>query len=253
MRCDVITLFPEMIRAVLGESILKRAQASGLLDVRTYQLRDFAFDKHRMTDDVPYGGGGGMLLKPEPIFAAVEKIKILRDGDIRVVMPSPQGKVFNQEMAEDFSRDERSLLFICGHYKGIDARVAQGISLEEVSVGDYILTGGELPAITMIDAAARLLPGVLGGADSALEESFEASLLEYPHYTRPYSFRGMQVPDVLLSGNHAAIREWRRAQAVMSTQRKRPDLLSEAVLSPEEKQRFLSGAYSELPLMEESK
>lgn len=241
MRCDVITLFPEMIRAALAESILKRAQANGLLEVQTHQLRDFAFDKHRMTDDVPYGGGGGMLLKPEPIFAAVDKIKNLRGEALRIIMPSPQGKIFDQKMAEDFAQDGRSLVFICGHYEGIDARVAQGITLEEVSVGDYILTGGELPAITMIDAAARLLPGVLGGPTSALDESFEASLLEYPHYTRPYTFRGMQVPEVLLSGNHAEIRAWRRTRALMNTQQRRPDLLSEAVLSPDERRRFSSG------------
>lgn len=242
MRCDVITLFPDMIRAALGESILKRAQIRGLLHVQIHQLRDFTVDKHRMTDDVPYGGGGGMLLKPEPIFAAVEKIKSLRDGDVRIIMPSPQGRVFTQKMAEDFSQDARSLVFICGHYEGIDARVTQGIEIEEVSLGDYILTGGELPAVTMIDAAARLLPGVLGGATSALDESFEASLLEYPHYTRPSEFRGMQVPEVLLSGNHAAIRDWRRASAIRNTQQKRPDLLLRAVLSPDEKQRLSLGS-----------
>ncbi|VAX28133.1 tRNA (guanine(37)-N(1))-methyltransferase [hydrothermal vent metagenome] len=236
MRCDVITLFPELIRSALGESILKRAQANALLDIQIHQLRDFAVDKHHTTDDVPYGGGGGMLLKPEPIFAAVEKVKSLRDGAVRIIIPSPQGKIFNQKMAENFSQDKRTLVFICGHYEGIDARVAQGIEIEEVSLGDYILTGGELPAVTMIDAAARLLPGVLGGATSALHESFEDSLLEHPHYTRPYEFRGMQVPEVLLSGNHGAIRDWRRAHAIINTQERRPDLLTEAVLSPDEKQ-----------------
>ncbi|MFQ5588069.1 MAG: tRNA (guanosine(37)-N1)-methyltransferase TrmD [Nitrospiria bacterium] len=238
MRCDVITLFPEMIRAALGESILKRAQDRHLLEVRPYQLRDFALDKHRMTDDVPYGGGGGMLLKPEPIFAALEQVKKVRENDIRIILPSPQGKRFDQRMAHDFARETRSLIFICGHYEGIDARVIEGIPLEEVSVGDYILTGGELPAMTMIDAAARLVPGVLGGAASVEEESFEASLLEYPHYTRPYAFRGMQVPEVLVSGNHAAIKAWRRAHALKNTHQKRPDLLSEASLTSDEKERL---------------
>ncbi len=241
MRCDVITLFPELIRSSLGESILNRAQANALLDVQIHQLRDFAMDKHHTTDDAPYGGGGGMLLKPEPIFAAVEKIKSLRDGDLRIIMPSPQGKIFSQKIAEDFSQDKRTLVFICGHYEGIDARVTQGLEIEEISLGDYILTGGELPAVTMIDAAARLLPGVLGGASSALEESFENSLLEYPHYTRPYEFRGMQVPKVLLSGNHAAIRDWRRKNAIIKTQERRPDLLTEAVLSLDEQQGLSSG------------
>ena len=241
MRCDVITLFPELIRSSLGESILNRAQANALLDVQIHQLRDFAMDKHHTTDDAPYGGGGGMLLKPEPIFAAVEKIKSLRDGDLRIIMPSPQGKIFSQKIAEDFSQDKRTLVFICGHYEGIDTRVTQGLEIEEISLGDYILTGGELPAVTMIDAAARLLPGVLGGASSALEESFENSLLEYPHYTRPYEFRGMQVPKVLLSGNHAAIRDWRRKNAIIKTQERRPDLLTEAVLSLDEQQGLSSG------------
>ena len=234
MRCDVIALFPEMLAGGLRQSILKRAQDRGLLEVRLHQLRDFSTGKHHMTDDVPYGGGGGMLLKPEPVFAAFEKIKKNR-GDVRVILPTPQGKPFDQEMAEAFSREDRSLVFICGHYEGIDARVNEGIPLEEVSVGDYILTGGELPALLMIDAAARLVPGVLGGAASALEESFSSSLLEHPHYTRPYEFRGMRVPDVLVSGNHAAIKTWRRARALVNTCKKRPDLLPEAVLSEAEK------------------
>ncbi len=238
MRCDVVTLFPEMLRAALGESILKRAQERQLIEVGLYQLRDFALDKHRMTDDAPYGGGGGMLLKPEPIFLAIEKIKAVRENNIRVILPSPQGQCFDQKMAEDFSKETRSLVFICGHYEGVDARVIEGIPLEEVSMGDYIVTGGELPAMAMIDAAARLVPGVLGGVASAKEESFEDSLLEYPHYTRPYEFRGMQVPEVLVSGNHSAIRAWRRAEALKNTIRKRPDLLSGAALTLDERKRL---------------
>ncbi|MFQ5543773.1 MAG: tRNA (guanosine(37)-N1)-methyltransferase TrmD [Nitrospiria bacterium] len=242
MRCDVLTLFPEMIAPVLKQSILKRAQESRLLEVRVHQLRDFAKGKHRITDDVPYGGGGGMLLKPEPIFTAIEKIKAER-GEIRVILPSPQGTVFNQGMAESFSKDGRPLVFICGHYEGIDARVSKGMSVEEVSIGDYILTGGELPALTMIDAAARLIPGVLGGVSSALEESFSESLLEYPQYTRPSEFRGMQVPCVLTSGNHAEIRRWRRKQSIVSTLQKRPELLDDVPLTASEKE-WLDGAYS---------
>lgn len=238
MRCDVISLFPEMVKAVLGESILKRAQDRLLLEVKTHQLRDFTYDKHHMADDVPYGGGGGMLLKPEPIFAAIENVRAMRGNDIRIILTTPQGKPFDQRMAEEFSRENRALVFICGHYEGIDARVNDGIPLEEVSMGDFVLTGGELPAIAMIDAAARLLPGVLGSASSVEEESFEDSLLEYPHYTRPFEFRGMQVPEVLVSGNHAEIKAWRRRHAIINTQQKRPDLLSDAILTLGEREQL---------------
>ncbi len=235
MKCDVITLFPEMVAPVLRQSILKRARERHLLDVRVVPLRDFATDKHHITDDMPYGGGPGMVLKPEPIFAALDRIKQERGG-VRVIIPSPQGAIFNQGMAEVFSREERSLVFICGHYEGIDARVMQGIDHEEVSIGDYLLTGGEMAALIMIDASARLIPGVLGDSDSIEEESFASSLLEYPHYTRPREFRGMKVPDVLVSGNHRAIRDWRRGQSLLSTLYKRPDLLAHAILTNEDRQ-----------------
>lgn len=235
MRCDVLTLFPGMIVPVLQQSILKRAQERQLLDVRVHQLRDFTTDKHHVTDDTPYGGGPGMLLKPEPIFAALEKVLKERKG-VRIIMPSPQGKPFNQKMAEVFSKEDRSLVFICGHYEGIDARVKQGVELEEISAGDYILTGGELAALVMIDASARLVPGVLGESASIEEESFSSFLLEYPQYTRPAEFRGMKVPDVLTSGNHAAIRSWRKQQAILNTLQKRPDLLMEASLTEQERQ-----------------
>ncbi len=178
-----------------------------------------------------------MLLKPEPIFATLEGVRNER-GDVRVILPSPSGLRFDQKMAEDFSREERSLVFICGHYEGIDARVSEGILLEEVSIGDYILTGGEIPAVSMIDAAARLVPGVLGSAASALEESFSSSLLEYPHYTRPNEFRGMRVPEVLTSGNHAAIKRWRRKHSIINTYQRRPDLLLEASLTIEEREEI---------------
>jgi len=245
IQCDILTLFPEMLKPIFGQSILKRAIDKHLLDVRIHDLRDFAYDKHRVTDDVPYGGGGGMLLKPEPIFAALDFIKGER-GEIRVVLPSPQGKRFDQPMAEDFAGETLPLVFICGHYEGIDARVNDGMSLEEISVGDVILTGGEIPAALMIDAAARLVPGVLGGALSAQEESFASSLLEHPHYTRPFEYRGMKVPEVLTSGNHEKIRNWRRKQSLINTLEKRPDLLEEAPLTKAEK-HWVEGRDLEIP------
>ena len=234
IQCDILTLFPEMLEPIFGQSILKRAIDKHQLYVHIHDLRAFTTDKHRVTDDVPYGGGGGMLLKPEPIFAALDLIREER-GEIRVILPSPQGKHFDQAFAEDFACEKLPLVFICGHYEGIDARVNDGISLEEISVGDYILTGGEIPAALMIDAATRLVPGVLGGVNSAQEESFSTSLLEHPHYTRPFEYRGMKVPDVLTSGNHAKIRNWRREQTLINTLEKRPDLLAEAPLTPSEK------------------
>lgn len=246
IQCDILTLFPGMLEPIFGQSILKRAIDKTLIDLRIHDLRDFAYDKHRVTDDVPYGGGGGMLLKPEPIFAALDFIRAER-GEVRVILPSPQGKRFDQNMAENFASEKLPLAFICGHYEGIDARVNDGIFLEEVSVGDYILTGGEIPAALMIDAAARLVPGVLGGALSAQEESFSTSLLEHPHYTRPFEYRGMKVPEVLTSGNHAKIRNWRREQALINTLEKRPDLLAEAPLTQSEKHWVAGLEASESP------
>ncbi len=234
MRCDVITLFPEMVMPVLDQSILSRARKRGLLDVRVHALRDFANDKHHVTDDLPYGGGPGMVLKAEPIFLALDAVCKQRDA-VRVILLSPQGRVFDQTMAKAFSEETRSLVFVCGHYEGIDARVKEGIALEEVSIGDYILTGGELAALTIIDAAARLIPGVLGDPESMEEESFALHLLEYPHYTRPSVFNGMAVPDVLTSGNHQAIRAWRREQSILNTLRKRPDLFARAALTDQER------------------
>jgi tRNA (guanine37-N1)-methyltransferase len=227
MKCDILTLFPDMVAPVLNQSILKRAQAKGLCDIRVHPLRDFT--PNGQADDYPYGGGPGMVLKPEPIYAAVEQIQKERQGGIRIILPSPQGVRFDQRAALSYAGEQRSLLFICGHYEGVDARVREGLPVEEVSVGDYILTGGELAALMMIDAAARLVPGVLGGPTSTAEESFSSSLLEYPHYTRPYSFRGMAVPEVLVSGDHGAIRQWRRKQAILTTALMRPDLLHGAV------------------------
>ncbi len=224
MQAVVLTLFPEAIASYFDYSILKRAKEKSLVSVRFCALRDFAAGKHRATDDVPYGGGPGMVLKPEPIYAALESI-CADVGAVRVIIPSPQGVVFRQEMAKQFSCESRTLVFICGRYEGIDARVGEGIPSEEVSIGDYILTGGELPALVMLDAAARLIPGVLGDEQSLEDESFSSGGLAYPQYTRPAEFRGMRVPDLLLSGNHGAIRRWRKEAALLNTAQKRPDLL----------------------------
>ena len=234
MRCDILTLFPDMIEAVLGASILSRARAKGLLDVRVVNLRDYTEGRHKVADDYPYGGGAGMVLKPEPIFRAVDDLRA-RDGDLRLVMMSPQGRRFTQAVAEEFAKEPRRLVFLCGHYEGVDERVRLGLSPEELSVGDYILTGGELAALIVVDATARLMPGVLGHQQSAEADSFSGSLLDYPHYTRPPVFRGMDVPDILCSGNHQAIQAWRRAQALRNTYTKRPDLLERAKLTPEDR------------------
>jgi len=231
MRCDILTLFPGMVSPVLDESILKRAQAKGLLNVRIINIRDFTFDKHRTADDYPYGGGAGMVLKAEPVLKAVDFIR--EEEDLRILLMSPQGKRYNQGMASELSREERRIVFICGHYEGIDERVKTYLSPEEISIGDYVLTGGELAALVIIDSVVRLIPGVLGDSTSVEDESFN-QLLDYPHYTRPARLRGMDVPLVLVSGNHEVIRQWKRWQAVNNTFDKRPDLLDETALSEED-------------------
>ena len=239
MRCDVITLFPEMLLPVLASSILKRAQDKGLLEVGVHDLRDYTLDKHKVADDVPYGGGAGMVMKAEPILRAVEHIRQLhaQQGEsIRLVLPSPHGRPFTQVYAQDLAADTRRLVILCGHYEGIDERVRVALKPEEISVGDYVLTGGELPALVLIDAAARLVPGVLGDPDSIVEESFADALLEYPHYTRPAEVRGLTVPEVLLSGHHEAIRLWRRKEALRATYEKRPDLLKDRQFTVEDRQ-----------------
>lgn len=239
MRCDVLTLFPEMVTPVLGSSMLKRAQEKGLLEVQVHNLRDYTLDKHKVADDVPYGGGAGMVMKAEPILRAVEQIReeYEQHGEaIRLLLPSPQGRPFTQTYAHDLAADSRRLVVVCGHYEGIDERVRIALQPEEISVGDYVLTGGELPALLLIDAAARLVPGVLGDAESIVEESFTDALLEYPHYTRPADVRGMTVPEVLLSGHHEAIRLWRRKQALRTTYEKRPDLLKDRQFTVEDRQ-----------------
>ena len=228
MKIDVVTLFPGMVTPVIQESMLKRAQENGLVMIRVHHLRDYTWDKHRVADDSPYGGGAGMVLKPEPIFAAIDAIQAEGD-ELRILLASPQGRVFDHRWAEELSRERRRLVLLCGHYEGIDERVKIGLPVEEFSIGDYVLTGGELAALVVLDSVVRLVPGVLGYPDSAKEESFSEDLLEYPHYTRPAVFRGMTVPEVLLSGNHAQIARWRRQQSLRLTLKRRPDLLAKAV------------------------
>ena len=238
MRCDVLTLFPDMITPVLGQSMLKRAQDRGLLEVRVRNLRDYTLDRHKVADDVPYGGGAGMVMKAEPILRAVETITAEYEcagAQTRLLFPSPQGRPLTQEYAKDLATEARRLVILCGHYEGVDDRVRLALQPEEISVGDYVLTGGELPALVLIDAATRLIPGVLGDPESTVEESFADSMLEYPHYTRPSDVRGMAVPEVLLSGNHEAIRLWRRKEALRNTYRRRPDLLRDRVLNAEDR------------------
>ena len=223
MRFDVFTLFPEMFSAYLDESILKRAQEAGILQVGLHNIRDYTIDKHHTTDDVPYGGGGGMVMKPEPIFAAVESVLGV-PPECPVVLMTPQGRPFTQQVAKELVRYEH-LALLAGRYEGVDERVRQNLVTDEISLGDFVLTGGELPAMAIIDAVSRLLPGVLGDADAAQKDSHANGLLEYPHYTRPSEFRGWEVPDVLRSGNHAAIEKWRQEQALKRTQERRPDML----------------------------
>ena len=221
MKIDVLTLFPAMFAGPLDESIMKRAREAGRLDLALHNLRDYAHDRHRTVDDRPFGGGPGMLLKPEPIFEAVESLA--REGT-RVILLSPAGRPFNQAIARELAGFEH-LLMVSGHYEGFDERVREQLADDELSIGDYVLTNGALPAMVIIDAVTRLLPGVLGDEDSAREESFSQGLLEYPHYTRPAEFRGMKVPEVLLSGNHAEIARWRAEQARLRTKERRPELL----------------------------
>ena len=236
LECDILTLFPLLVQPVLDQSILKRAREKGLLSVTVYNLRDFTEDKHQVADDYPYGGGGGMVMKPEPIFRAVDEIK-KAGRPVRILLTSPQGRPFSQAMAFDLSRETRRLVMICGHYEGVDERVRMGLDLEEVSIGDYVLTGGELAALVILDAAVRLIPGVLNDPACADRESFSQPVLDYPQFTRPAEFRGMRVPEVLLSGNHQAVERWRKRQALLNTLQKRPDLLLDESLSVEDQEQ----------------
>ncbi len=221
MKIDVLTLFPAMFAGPLDESIIKRAREAGLLDLQLHQLRDWTHDRHKTVDDRPLGGGPGMLLKPEPIFEAVESLK---RENTRVVLMSPSGRKFNQTIARELAQQEH-LLLVTGHYEGFDERIRESLADDELSIGDYVLTNGALPAMVVIDAVARLLPGVLGDDASSQDESFSAGMLEYPQYTRPAEFRGMKVPEVLVSGNHAEIAKWRAEHARLRTKERRPDLM----------------------------
>jgi len=232
LRIDILTLFPGMF-AALRESITGRAAAAGHVQIVVTDLREYARNKHRSVDDYPYGGGPGMVLQPEPFFLAVEHLRREDARRGKVILLSPQGSLFTQEKARSLAREDR-LILLCGHYEGVDERVREALADEEISLGDFILTGGEIPAMAITDAVVRLLPGVLP-AESVADESFSAQLLEYPQYTRPAEFRGMAVPEVLLSGNHAEIAKWRRRQSLLRTLLRRPELLQQAELSEEEK------------------
>jgi tRNA (guanine37-N1)-methyltransferase len=232
MRFDVFTLFPEVFQPYLQTSILQRAQQRGLIEVHLHNIRDYASDKHHMTDDEPYGGGGGMVMKVEPIFCAVESV-LGSPPSCPVILLTPQGRTFNHQIAQEYAQVP-ALALICGRYEGIDERVREHLVTDELSIGDYVLSGGELPALVVLDAISRFLPGVLGDPEGALDDSYASGLLEYPHYTRPPEFRGWKVPEVLLSGDHARIARWRREQALFRTWTRRPDLLKKATLSKED-------------------
>jgi tRNA (guanine37-N1)-methyltransferase len=228
MKIDILTLFPEICRAPLNESMMKRAQENKIVDLKIHNLRDWTTDKHHIVDDAPFGGGQGMVMKPEPIFAAVEQLRTresrIENRESKVILMSPAGRRLDQQMATDLSK-ESHLIVICGHYEGVDHRVIEHIVDLEISIGDYVLTNGAVAAVVLVDAVVRLLPGVLGHEHSAIDDSFSGGLLEGPQYTRPAEFRGWKIPEVLLSGNHAEIAKWRKEQALKRTKQNRPDLL----------------------------
>jgi tRNA (guanine37-N1)-methyltransferase len=232
MKAKIVTLFPEMIRPVLQQSILKRALERELLEVEVLDLRDFSRNKHRQVDDAPYGGGAGMVISSEPVFELFDSIK--SDAPFRTILLSPAGRPFNQNIADELSRETKCLVLLCGHYEGIDDRIRVALQPEEISIGDYVLTGGELPALVLLDAVTRLIPGLLGDQESLKEESFSSDLLEYPHFTRPSECRGLKVPTVLLSGNHEEIRKWRLKESLRKTLELRPDLLEKRIFTNEE-------------------
>ena len=231
MKIHVLSLFPEMFEGVFGSSIFKKAQEKGAVELAVSDIRSYSENKHKQVDDYPYGGGAGMVLKPEPMFQAVEAITEGRKP--RVILMCPQGERFTQKKAEELALEE-DLVFLCGHYEGYDERIREHLVTDEISIGDFVLTGGELAAMTVIDAVVRLIPGVLGQADSHIQDSFSTGLLEHPHYTRPADFRGMKVPDVLTSGNHAKIEEWRIKESLKRTYLRRPDLLETYELSKQQ-------------------
>jgi tRNA (guanine37-N1)-methyltransferase len=235
VKVDIVTIFPRMVREPLTEGILARSIERGLLDIVVHDLRDFTDDRHRVVDDVPYGGGPGMVLKPEPMFRAVEEIVERRGTPSSIVLMSPQGRRFSHAEAVRLSAQDH-LILLCGRYEGIDERVRERLATDELSIGDYVLSGGELPALVVVDAVARLIPGAVGDEGSVAQDSFARGLLDYPHYTRPAEFRGAAVPPVLLSGHHAAIERWRRREAIRRTIERRPDLLEQADLSADERE-----------------
>ena len=245
MQFEVFTLLPEVFPSYLDTSILKRARERGLIHVNVHNIRDYTHDRHNTTDDQPYGGGGGMVMKPEPVFEAIETVLGLAsplstpepESNIPIILLTPQGRVFNQSIAKELSQHKKIAL-LCGRYEGIDERIRENLVTDQISIGDYVLTGGELPALILIDAVSRLLPNVLGDPTGAEDDSHAMGLLEYPHYTRPPEFRGNKVPDVLLSGDHKKIDKWRREQALLRTLQKRPDMLETAELTKEDK-KFL--------------
>ncbi len=232
MHIHILSLFPNMLSGPFSESIIKRAVDRGLVEIELYNIRDYTADKHHVVDDYPFGGGQGMVLKPEPIFAAVESIK--GESEVPVILLTPQGRLFDQMVAEELAT-YREMLLICGHYEGVDERVREHLATDEVSIGDYVLSGGEIAAMVIVDAVVRQLPGALGAEEAVEEDSHSSGLLEYPQYTRPRVFRGWEVPEVLLSGNHAEIARWRKEQSIMRTLRRRPDLLERVDLLREER------------------
>ncbi|MGE5299925.1 MAG: tRNA (guanosine(37)-N1)-methyltransferase TrmD [Acidobacteriota bacterium] len=233
MKFSIVTIFPEVVQAYLGASIMKRAIQKGIISVSVHNLRDYTTDKHKTVDDYPYGGGAGMVMKPEPFFTIVEE-HWPRKEERKIILLSPKGRLFGQERALEMSRERAEIVFLCGRYEAIDERVSEHLADEEISIGDYVLTGGELPSLVIIDAVARLMPGVLGDSRSSEEDSFSCGLLDYPHYTRPENFRGIRVPDVLLSGNHREIERWRRKQSLKLTIERRPALAERHVATPED-------------------
>ena len=249
MRFDVFTLIPDAVQAYLSSSILGRAQARGTIHIQLHNLRQYTHDRHRTTDDMPYGGGGGMVMKPEPAFEAVETVLGPDIGSVPVILLTPQGHVFDQRLAAGLAAYPR-LALLCGRYEGVDERIRQHLASLEISIGDYVLTGGEIPALAIIDAVARLLPGVLGDEGAAADDSHATGLLEYPHYTRPAEFRGWSVPDVLTSGDHARVAAWRREQSLRRTLERRPDLIARAPLTASDRQvlaRLAAEAHAKPP------
>jgi len=235
MRIDILCLFPEMFDSPLNQSIIKRAGERGLVNIVTHDIRNYAYDKHRTVDDYPYGGGPGMVLKPEPIFEAADTLRgQLGEGEIPIILLTPQGRLFSQSVAQELAAHPR-IMVICGHYEGIDERVCEHLATDEISIGDYVLSGGELAALVVVDAVVRLLPGALGSEYSADSDSHSDGLLEHPQYTRPQTYRDWSVPPILISGNHGEIAQWRRRQAILRTAKRRPDLLDRVTFRDEER------------------